>query len=101
MDPASSDPNGIIAVVVVVYLAVLVLGQYVAHVKNRPAGEAFALAGIFGPFGVLILALLPTIAPGPVFVPPTSAASATRKPAPTESPIAFPGPARKSGPPRV
>ena len=45
------------------------LGSWIASQKNRGGGEGFWLGFLFGPFGVLIEALLPTIAP-PVAVSP-------------------------------
>ena len=37
------------------------LGWYVSEQKRRPGGEGFALGLLFGPFGVLVAALLPTV----------------------------------------
>ena len=44
----------------VVSIAVFsILGCWVAIEKNRPIGEGLILGGVFGPYGVLIEALLP------------------------------------------
>ena len=47
-------------VALLVYFAELGLALYVAYEKGRRPDEAFWLATLFGPFGILILALLPT-----------------------------------------
>lgn len=44
------------------WLLMGVFGGWVASQKNRSGGEGFALGLLFGPFGVLIEALLPTAA---------------------------------------
>lgn len=46
--------------VVLGWIATWMLGMHVAHEKGRSEGEATVLSLVFGPFGVLILALLPT-----------------------------------------
>jgi hypothetical protein len=51
----------ILAGVVVVFVF-SVLGGWVAGEKNRSVGEGIFLGVLFGPFGVLIEALLPTLA---------------------------------------
>jgi hypothetical protein len=43
------------------WLLLIGLGVYVAGEKGRATGEAVALAALFGPLGVLVVALLPTI----------------------------------------
>ena len=47
------------------------LGAYVAAQKHRPTGEGLTLGFLFGPLGVLIVALLPQGAARPVVRPPT------------------------------
>lgn len=51
------------------WLFMMILGAFIAKEKNRAAEEGFMLALLFGPFGVLVEALLPTIQP-PVVTPP-------------------------------
>jgi len=57
-------PAGGVPVVYLVILALIcpLLGVYVAAQKNRSAGEGLALGCLLGPFGVIIAALLPTLA---------------------------------------
>jgi hypothetical protein len=45
------------------WIVIALFGGWVASQKGRAGGEGFLLALLFGPFGVLIEALLPTIAP--------------------------------------
>jgi RsiW-degrading membrane proteinase PrsW (M82 family) len=45
---------------VVVWIALWGLGFYVADQKGRSPKEGLALAFLFGPLGVIVLALLPT-----------------------------------------
>jgi hypothetical protein len=65
MDGASAvepvGPGGIYLILAILWVASLVLGAYVAKEKGRTQAEAITLALIFGPFGVLIAALLPTL----------------------------------------
>src|SRR4051812_44233882 len=58
--------------IVVLVLAIIFggLGAWIAGQKGRAGGEGFALGLIFGPLGVLITALLPTVAPGARRQPP-------------------------------
>jgi hypothetical protein len=55
--------EGIIAVIIVDAAIMCGLGAWVASVKGRDSGEGLLLGLLFGPFGVLIEALLPNIAP--------------------------------------
>ena len=47
-------------VTTVVVFGFSILGGWLAREKNRDATEGYALGFLFGPFGVLIEALLPT-----------------------------------------
>lgn len=72
----------------VAWLACVFLALHVAHEKGRTLTEGVVLSVVFGPFGVLILALLPTLravgaAPGAV---PAPGASPTPAPSPNGSP---------------
>jgi hypothetical protein len=44
------------------WVAMIMLGVYVAIEKNRPWGEGLILGALFGPLGVIVIALLPTLA---------------------------------------
>ena len=44
----------------IAWVAMVGLGAFIATVKRRPLPEGFILGLIFGPFGCLIEALLPT-----------------------------------------
>ena len=57
----SGDGGVFLVMVAVVWIACMCLGVYVAIQKGRSTGEGATLALFFGPFGVLIAALLPTI----------------------------------------
>lgn len=60
MDEMGLSPMGLVAVAVL--LGVFVwgpLGMWVAIQKAREAGEGYLLGLIFGPFGILIEAMLP------------------------------------------
>jgi hypothetical protein len=48
----------------VLWVACTSLAFHVANQKNRSSVEALFLSLIFGPFGVLVLVLLPTLQPG-------------------------------------
>ena len=52
----------LIPIVVVVALAFATLGAWIASQKNRDGGEGFILGLLFGPVGVIIEAVLPTLA---------------------------------------
>jgi hypothetical protein len=57
-------------IIVVIAIVFALFGSWVAGQKNRDQGEGATLGCIFGPFGVLIEALLPTLQPP---APPTEA----------------------------
>jgi hypothetical protein len=62
VNSAASGGSGVLFIgAVIFWLAFFLLGIYVAREKGRPIEEGMVLAVIFGPFGVLITALLPTI----------------------------------------
>lgn len=87
-----------------VWGAFVVLGCYVSVQKGREFGEGFMLSLLFGPFGVLIAALLPTklaanyppaVLPSPqtmAFMPKSNAAS---RPRPSTAPMPPPLPAKE------
>jgi hypothetical protein len=57
--------EGILLVCLVGGVVFGMLGTWIASQKNRDSGEGFALGCLFGPFGALVEALLPTMpAPG-------------------------------------
>ena len=66
----------LIPIVVVVALAFAALGTWIASQKNRDGGEGFILGLLFGPIGVIIEAVLPTVAQPP---PPAPAAELTEE----------------------
>lgn len=79
------------------WMACIGLGCYVAGEKGREPGEGFVLALLFGPFGVLISALLPTktaAIPTPAVLPSpkTMAYMPKVKPAAKPDPPATPVP---------
>jgi hypothetical protein len=51
--------------VVAAWIAAGLLGGWVATQKGRRAAEGLALGVLFGPFGVIVEALLPNVAPEP------------------------------------
>jgi hypothetical protein len=70
-----NDNGGLIVLVIVAGIGLCItggLGSWVATEKKRDGGEGFLLGLFFGPFGVLIEALMPTL-PGPAPVAPAPA----------------------------
>jgi hypothetical protein len=65
------EMEGFIIAGFLLWLVFVVFGGWVAAQKGRSVWEGAILAGLFGPFGVLIEALLPVPAPGPSPPPPT------------------------------
>lgn len=53
----------LIAAGVVGFVVFGMLGRHVAVQKHRGVAEGFWLGGLFGPLGVLVVALLPTVKP--------------------------------------
>jgi hypothetical protein len=78
------------------YATVVWLGLYVAGEKGRSGWEGVGLALVFGPLGVLVVALLPTLGPPPAPRPPTPQG----RDRPARQPVARPAPAPKPSGPR-
>lgn len=57
----TSMPDTIWFVLLIAWAVLILLGAYVANEKRRLMREGMILAALFGPFGVLIVALLPTL----------------------------------------
>lgn len=55
--------EGLVVAAVLAWFVFGFLGVFIAGQKNRDPGEGFLLALLFGPFGCLIEALLPTLEP--------------------------------------
>jgi hypothetical protein len=67
----------LIAILFIVGVVFGLFGGWTASQKNRDAGEGAVLGFLFGPFGVLVEALLPTKEPGPE--PPSAMARGFRE----------------------
>ncbi|AGA28610.1 hypothetical protein [Singulisphaera acidiphila] len=67
---AGDEPSFFFISIIVAWIALVVLAMYIATQKGRSAGEAVMIAGLFGPLGVIVVALLPTLnprlMPGPI-----------------------------------
>lgn len=59
----SEDQSVFILFVVILWVIFALFGAYVASQKNRAGMEGLILGFLFGPLGVLIEALLPTLLP--------------------------------------
>lgn len=61
VDDEGFDVEGFIFLCLVGWIVFAGFGAWIAAQKNREQGEGMALGCLFGPFGVLIEALLPTL----------------------------------------